>query len=99
MRRDSIVIRILLALAGGVLMYADENPPAPPKVSSQLLEFSQLVRVGQGNTPAGNAQLGFFGSPIGSDPLSVGTVEITWDRQVTVQLQGATANVSYAVAF
>ena len=98
-RCDFILIRMFLALTGGVLMYADDNLSAPPKVSSQVLEFSQLVRVGQGNTPLGNPQLGFFGSPLGSDPLSVGTVEVTRDRQVTVQLQGATANVSYAVAF
>jgi hypothetical protein len=80
-------------------MYADDNPSAPPKVSSQVLEFSQLVPVGQINTPSGTLPLGSFGSPIGSDPLSVGTVEVTQDRQVAIQVQGARANVSYAVAF
>src|SRR6516164_6179638 len=99
MRCDSIFIRTVLALTGGVLMYADDNPSAPPKVSSQVLEFSQLVPVGQINTPSGSLPLGSFGSPIGSDPLSVGTVEVTQDHQVAIQVQGATANVSYAVAF
>jgi hypothetical protein len=98
MQRSSAAIQIL-ALAGGVLLHAADDPPAPPKVPSQVLAFSELVRVAQVNTPSGNLQLGFFASPAGSDPLSVGTVEVTRDRQVAVDLQGATANASYAVAF
>jgi hypothetical protein len=89
----------ILALAGGVLLHAADDPHAPPKVLSQVLAFSELVRVAQVNTPSGTPQHGSFASPGGSEPLSVGTVQVTRDRQVAVDLQGATANASYAVAF
>jgi hypothetical protein len=97
-KRGSTAIQIL-ALAGGILLHAADDPPAPPKVPSQVLAFSELVRAGQVNTPSGNPQLGLFGSPVGSDPLSLGSVEVTRDRRVAIDLQGATANASYAVAF
>ena len=67
MRRSSEAIPIL-ALAGGVILHASDNPPASPKVPTQVLAFSQLVRVAQMNRPSGNPPLGFFGSPGGSDP-------------------------------
>ncbi len=99
MRRDSITLLTFLALAGRGFIYADPPTPTLPSLPAQVLSNSQLVRVAEVNTPSGSTPLGFFGTPIGSDPLSAGTLALTQDRQVTVQLQGAAASAAYTVMF
>jgi hypothetical protein len=92
---------VMFLVSGAVVMQADDDKGNQSPNGQQLFD-TQLVRVADLNTPAGNPagqQLGPFFGPNGTDPLDDGRVQVLRNRKAQFELRGATPNVTYNAFF